>query len=373
MPPPISERLLVWYDAHRRDLPWRVAPGGRADPYAVWLSEIMLQQTTVAAVKPYYEKFLARWPRVADLAAAPVEQVMQAWAGLGYYSRARNLHAAAQAVARDHGGRFPDDEAGLRALPGIGPYTAAAIAAIAFGRRAVVVDGNIERVVSRLFAIATPLPAAKADIRAATDRVTPDRRAGDFAQAMMDLGATICTPLRPACALCPLAGGCRARAAGVAETLPAKAPKKPRPARAGAVFCARRADGAVLLRRRPLRGLLGGMSELPGSPWTGDFEAAGALAHAPFPARWRWLGEVSHVFTHFSLTLAVFAADVAASTPAPEGARWTPAAALDGEALPGLMRKALALALPDRAGEGLAAPPRAADGARPRRRKGAAK
>lgn len=380
MPPSTPEKLLAWYDAHARRLPWRARPGERAEPYAVWLSEIMLQQTTVAAVKPYYAKFLARWPTVADLAAAPADEVMKAWAGLGYYSRARNLHAAAQAVAREHGGRFPETEAGLRALPGVGPYTAAAIAAIAFGRRAVVVDGNVERVVARLYCIETPLPAARRDIRAAADAITPAGRAGDFAQAMMDLGATICTPRKPACALCPLSADCRARAAGAQERLPAKARKPERPKRAGAVFFARRGDGAILTRTRPARGLLGGMVELPGSPWSGDFDAADALAHAPFSApvaaNWRRLGEVRHVFTHFALTLAVFAADVPDATSAPAGARWTPAAALDGEALPSLMRKAIALA---RAAQGasasaaLAAQPRAVDGAPARRRKGAAR
>ena len=380
MPPPLADRLLAWYDGHRRVLPWRAAPGERSDPYAVWLSEIMLQQTTVAAVKPYYEKFLGLWPSVADLAAAPAEAVMQAWAGLGYYSRARNLHAASQAVARDHGGRFPDTEAGLRALPGVGRYTAAAIAAIAFGRRAVVVDGNVERVVARLFAIATPLPAAKPGIRAATDAITPAARAGDFAQAMMDLGATICAPRRPACAVCPLMTDCAARRRGIAETLPAKAPKPARPQRAGAVFYARRADGMVLLRTRPPRGLLGGMSELPGSPWTGDFDAATALAHAPLPARWeRCAAQVGHVFTHFALTLDVWRADLPTTAAAPAGARWAPESGLDAEALPSVMRKAVAAArqaLPAQARsapKGLVAPPRPADGAPARRRKGAAK
>jgi A/G-specific adenine glycosylase len=337
--------LLVWYDRHRRVLPWRARPGEQADPYAVWLSEIMLQQTTVQAVKAYYERFLARWPKVEDLARAPIEDVMKEWAGLGYYSRARNLHACAQKVAAEHGGRFPSDEAGLRALPGIGPYTAAAIAAIAFDQRAVVVDGNVERVVTRLFEIAEPLPQAKPAIRAKADALTPDARAGDFAQAMMDLGATICTPRKPACALCPLSAGCGARAQGTQETYPRKGAKTPRPTRAGALFYARRADGKALVRTRPPKGLLGGMDEFPGTEWRADFNPAAPEVPtlAPLPAEWRRLpGAVEHVFTHFALTLTVFTADLPARARAPDGARWVDEAALEGEALPSVMRKALA-------------------------------
>ncbi|HEY8578354.1 MAG TPA: A/G-specific adenine glycosylase [Beijerinckiaceae bacterium] len=336
-----APRLLAWYDRHRRRLPWRAEPHETPYPYAVWLSEIMLQQTTVQAVKAYYERFLARWPRVEDLAAAPVEEVMKEWAGLGYYSRARNLHACAQAVAARPGARFPGDEAGLRALPGVGPYTAAAIAAIAFGRRAVVVDGNVERVVTRLFAIPEPMPKAKPRVRAAADLLTPTERAGDFAQAMMDLGATICTPRKPACALCPLNELCAARAAQTQELYPVKAPKAARPARRGAIFYARRADGTVLVRTRPPRGLLGGMTEFPGSAWSSDYDLADALRDAPLAADWRRrLGVVEHVFTHFALALTVFRADLPAGTPAPEGCRWTPEADLAGEALPSVMRKA---------------------------------
>ena len=337
--------LLAWYDRHRRVLPWRAPPGARADPYAVWLSEIMLQQTTVQAVKAYYERFLARWPRVEALAEAPVEAVMKEWAGLGYYSRARNLHACARKVAAEFGGRFPQDEAGLRALPGVGPYTAAAIAAIAFDRRAVVVDGNVERVVARLHEIPTPLPQAKPAIRAQADALTPAARAGDFAQAMMDLGATICTPRKPACALCPLAEGCGARAHGTQELFPVKAAKAARPRRAGALFHARRADGKTLLRTRPPKGLLGGMDEFPGTPWSADFDpgAEATLALAPLPGAWRRLpGAVEHVFTHFALTLTIFVADLPARARAPAGCRWVAEAALDGEALPSVMRKALA-------------------------------
>ncbi|MBV9066399.1 MAG: A/G-specific adenine glycosylase, partial [Methylobacteriaceae bacterium] len=258
---PASE-LLAWYDRHRRRLPWRAEPGAPADPYAVWLSEIMLQQTTVAAVQKYFRVFMSRWPTLTNLAEAPVEEVMKEWAGLGYYARARNLHACAKAVARDHGGRLPDTESALLALPGIGPYTAAAIAAIAFDRRAVVIDGNVERVVARLAAIETPLPQGKGAIRAAADQITPAVRPGDFAQAVMDLGATICTPQRPACALCPLRGHCRAFARGEQDRLPVKASKAERPLRAGDVFVLRARD-QVLVQTRAPRGLLGGMTQFP--------------------------------------------------------------------------------------------------------------
>ena len=348
MAKPDPSALLDWYDRHRRDLPWRARPGHAPDPYAVWLSEIMLQQTTVPTVKSYYEKFLALWPRVEDLAAAPIEDVMKAWAGLGYYSRARNLHACARVVARDHGGRFPADEKELIKLPGIGPYTAAAISSIAFGRRAVVVDGNVERVVARLKAIDEPMPRAKAAIRAATDALTPSERAGDFAQGMMDLGATICAPRRPMCALCPYMNGCEARMRGDMERYPVKAPKAERPRRAGVAFYLRRADGAVLVRTRPPKGLLGGMTELPGSEWRGDFDAKTALTLAPVAADWRAkAGVVEHVFTHFSLTLKVFIAEAPRGMAAPEGMRWAPEGSLDGEAFPTVFRKALALARGD--------------------------
>ncbi len=339
---PDARDLLAWYDRHRRDLPWRARPGATPDPYAVWLSEVMLQQTTVPAVKAYYAKFLALWPRVGDLAAAPVEEVMKAWAGLGYYSRARNLHACAKVVANEHGGRFPADEAALLKLPGIGPYTAAAISAIAFGQRAVVVDGNVERVVTRLFAIGEAMPAAKSGIRAATDRLTPRERAGDFAQGMMDLGATICAPRRPMCALCPFMACCAARIAGDMERYPVKAPKTERPKRAGAVFHVQRADGAVLARTRPPRGLLGGMTEIPGTEWSSDFDLSRALARAPIAAKWTLLpGVVEHVFTHFALTLSVFVARVGRTTKAPEGMRWVAEKELSTEAFPTVFRKAL--------------------------------
>ncbi len=309
----------------------------------------MLQQTTVQAVKPYYERFLARFPDVESLAAAPQDAVMQAWAGLGYYSRARNLHACAKAVASEYGGRFPADEDALRALPGIGAYTAAAIAAIAFDIPAAAVDGNVERVVSRLIALDEPLPAAKPRIRTVTQIMVPQERAGDFAQAMMDLGATICTPKRPACALCPWMVDCTARREGLQESFPRKAKKAPREIRYGAAFVAERTDGAVLLRTRPSSGLLGGMAEVPGSDWRADYPLNQAILDAPCEARWRRLpGIVRHVFTHFPLELTIFHARLDRQATAPDGMRFTDPEALAEEALPSVMRKVLAHALPGR-------------------------
>lgn len=346
--------LLAWYDRNARRLPWRVAPADRAageiaDPYRVWLSEIMLQQTTVAAVRTYFEAFTARWPSVGALAAAADEEVMKAWAGLGYYSRARNLLACARVVVAEHGGRFPTDEASLRSLPGVGPYTAAAIAAIAFDRPATVVDGNVERVVARLFAVEAAMPAAKAELRRLAATLTPTIRPGDFAQATMDLGATVCTPKRPACALCPWREACAGRAGGSPETYPRRVPKAARPTRTGLAFVAVRADGAVLLRRRPPKGLLGGMSEPPGSVWRrlDDGETAGdAAAQPPLAGDWRAVpGTVEHTFTHFHLRLAVVRADLPAATPAPTGCWWSQPEAIAGEALPTVFRKAIAAAL----------------------------
>jgi A/G-specific adenine glycosylase len=351
--------LLAWYDRHRRRLPWRPAPGGRTDPYAVWLSEIMLQQTGVKTVGPYFEKFLARWPDVAALGRASLDNVLRMWAGLGYYSRARNLHACAVAVLRDHGGVFPDTEEGLRALPGIGPYTAAAIAAIAFGRRTMPVDGNIERVVSRLFAVDEPLPQAKpliqnlattllAETRAGDEKSRAgdvESRAGDSAQALMDLGSSICTPKKPACALCPLNNGCAARARGDQETFPRKAPKKSGELRRGAAFVVRRGD-ELLVRTRPEKGLLGGMTEVPGSHWLAAQDDEAARRQAPRlkgVARWhRKAGVVSHAFTHFPLQLVVYIANAPARARAPDGMRWIPIATLKSEALPNVMRKVIA-------------------------------
>ena len=345
--------LLAWYDRRRRVLPWRARKGERADPYAVWLSEIMLQQTTVKTVAPYYARFLARWPTVAALGRASLDDVLRAWAGLGYYARARNLHACARAVVQQHGGKFPQTLEGLRALPGIGDYTAAAVAAIAFDAAAVPVDGNVERVVSRLFAVEEELPAAKPAIKQLAASLLPARRSGDFAQALMDLGATICSPKRPACALCPWNESCLALERGDQETFPHKAPKREGKLRRGAAFVALRADGRVLFRTRPEKGLLGAMTEVPGSGWAHDFDVADALSSAPrFRAKLKWRklpGVVTHVFTHFPLELVVFTAQAARATPAPKGARWVKLAHLPGEALPTVMRKVLAHALDGKA------------------------
>lgn len=346
----IADRLLAWYDRHHRDLPWRVAPGAQragatADPYRVWLSEIMLQQTTVEAVKPYFRDFTARWPTVAALAGSASDDIMKAWAGLGYYSRARNLKKCADVVAAEHGGAFPDSYDGLLLLPGVGPYTAAAIAAIAFNRPEPVVDGNVERVVSRLERIETPLPAAKPEIRAAVARMLSAERPGDFAQAMMDLGATICTPRRPACILCPLKDDCAALAVGDPELYPVKAAKKAVPLRRGAAFVAVNPQGCVLLRKRPESGLLGGMAEVPTTSWTARQDGATDRAAAPFPAQWRAVGTVRHVFTHFALDLDVFRAD-GVTQPTPAGAWWSPPGEIAGEALPTVMKRAIEAALP---------------------------
>ncbi|KRR29699.1 A/G-specific adenine glycosylase [Bradyrhizobium retamae] len=337
--------LLDWYDRHRRRLPWRAAAGERADPYRVWLSEIMLQQTGVKTVGPYFEKFLARWPDVAALGRASLDDVLRMWAGLGYYSRARNLHACAVAVLRDHGGIFPDTEEGLRRLPGIGPYTAKAIAAIAFDIRTMPVDGNIERVVSRLYAVEEPLPQAKPLIGVLAEMLLGPSRPGDSAQALMDLGSSICTPKKPACALCPLDDDCAARLRGDQETFPRKAPKKAGTLRRGAAFIVTRGD-ELLVRTRAEKGLLGGMTEVPGSAWLAEQDDKMALKQAPQVngvTRWhRKTGVVTHVFTHFPLELVIYIADVAARTRAPAGMRWVPIATLADEALPNVMRKAIA-------------------------------
>src|SRR5712672_1849678 len=336
--------LLDWYDRHRRRLPWRPPAGQRADPYRVWLSEIMLQQTGVKTVGPYFEKFVNRWPDVAALGRASLDDVLRMWAGLGYYSRARNLHACAVAVLREHGGVFPDTEAGLRSLPGIGPYTAAAISAIAFDRRTMPVDGNIERVVSRLYAVEEPLPQAKPLIQQLAATLLGSSRAGDSAQALMDLGSSICTPKKPACALCPLNADCVARTRGDPETFPRKAAKKAGALRRGAAFIVTRGD-ELLVRTRVEKGLLGGMTEVPGSDWLAGQNDKAALKQAPSLkgiTKWhRKTGVVTHVFTHFPLELVVYTAKVTARTRAPDGMRWVPIATLAGEALPNVMRKAI--------------------------------
>jgi len=338
-PQNLSATLLTWYDRHRRVLPWRAPAGQRTPPYAVWLSEIMLQQTTIAAVIPYFLRFLDRWPTVAHLAAAPLDDVLTEWAGLGYYARARNLHACAKAVVERHDGVFPADREALRALPGIGEYTSGAIAAIAFDIPAAAVDGNAERALSRVFAIETPMPAAKPELRAIGESLVPPDRPGDFAQALMDLGATICTPRKPACALCPWCGECRALALGIAETLPRKAEKAVRPHRSGVAFWLVDGTGAVLLRRREEKGLLGGMMEVPSTAWGPVLSDAAAQASAPVSADWRVLpGQVWHVFTHFELTLAVWAGRVAGKGD-PKLGVWVKPDKFGDYALPSLMMK----------------------------------
>jgi A/G-specific adenine glycosylase len=367
--------LLAWYDVHRRELPWRTKPGEAAAPYRVWLSEIMLQQTTVQAVAAYYRKFIARWPTVRALAKAPLDDVLAAWAGLGYYARARNLHKAAKMVVDEMDGRFPATALELRKLPGVGAYTSGAIAAIAFGAREAAMDANAERVIARLFAVEKPLPGAKAKLLALGRSLVPEKRAGDFAQALMDLGAGVCTVKRPACGNCPLADDCEARKRGIAETLPVKAPKPARPLRRGAAFVARDKGGAVLLVKRPEKGLLGGMLQPPLGPWGEKFPSAkDALSQAPFRAAWKKLpGLVRHTFTHFELEIEVWAAEVGnkskLSWPANAGhpgdidflkkekldgrgrpghdelkEQWVPAAKLKDAALPTVMRKIVAYA-----------------------------
>ena len=330
----IADQLLAWYDLHRRELPWRAGPGETPDPYRVWLSEVMLQQTTVAAVAPRFAAWLHRWPSVAALAAAAEEDVMAEWAGLGYYARVRNLLKTAKILVDDHGGRFPSVAAELRKLPGIGDYTAAAIAAIAFGERAVVVDANIERVVARLFGVRTPVPAARALIRASTGMITPSKRGGDFAQAMMDLGSAVCTSRYPKCLLCPITDHCVAYGEGIADTLPVKKAKPAKPQRHGTVFWLER-DDHVLLVRRPPAGLLGGMRALPTGPWN---DTPPGLAGAPEHAEWRKLeGSVDHGFTHFDLTLTLA---VGHGNGHQREGEWWPVADLDKAGLPTVFAKA---------------------------------
>ncbi|MCJ9429405.1 A/G-specific adenine glycosylase [Kordiimonas marina] len=341
-----ATELLDWYDSNRRRLPWRAEPGRASDPYAVWLSEVMLQQTTVATVKDYFARFMALWPTVDALAAAPLDDVLKEWAGLGYYARARNLHKCANAVVTDHGGRFPDNEAGLRALPGVGDYTAAAIAAIAFGEAAAVVDGNVERVISRLNRLEEELPGAKKSIKALTAAITPTKRPGDFAQAMMDLGATVCTPKKPKCLLCPWVKACAARAAGDAERFPMKAPKKEKPTRRTVAFWLIH-DGHVLLERRAPKGLLGGMPGLFSTPWTerADFPAKPEwLDHKPSDDYWKPVdGTAKHTFTHFHLETRLVAAK-ASQRYNIENGFWHPLEALQDVGLPTVFKKMASLA-----------------------------
>lgn len=342
----IPARLLTWYERTARDLPWRIGPkareeGARADPYHVWLAEIMLQQTMVAAVIPRYLRFLARWPTVEAMAAAPQGDVLAEWAGLGYYARARNLHKCAAAVAAE--GRFPDTEEDLRALPGVGAYTAAAIAAIAFDRRAVVVDGNVERVAARLFAIEAPLPKAKAELKAAIGAIWPKKRSGDFAQALMDLGASVCTPRAPKCPLCPLTDHCEARAKGIAGELPRKAKKTEKPTRRGVAYALVNAKGEMLFERRPEKGLLGGMLGLPGTAWI----AAGPLPQAGEGSLWRHAGVVRHTFTHFHLELEVMSAPAPKDFRANGEQQWI---APENARLPTVMKKAVDKALASASG-----------------------
>jgi A/G-specific adenine glycosylase len=333
----IPGKLLEWYDGHARKLPWRVPPGGTIDPYRVWLSEVMLQQTTTAAVAPYFTAFTERWPTIKALAAAPEEDVMAAWAGLGYYSRARNLVACAREVAA--GGGFPESEEELRKLPGLGAYTAAAVAAIAFGKRAVVVDANVERVVARLFAIEEPLPGARKAIRAAAERITPDLRSGDLAQAMMDLGAGVCTSRDPKCLLCPVSMDCEGRALGDPARLPIKAPKKVRPQRIGTAFWIER-EGQVWLVTRPGKGMLGGMRALPDDGWSVRADGSG---DAPLPGSWRSGGVVRHGFTHFDLELGVVTYAGSAWGELGGEGEWWPVEELDAAGLPTLFAKAAQL------------------------------
>src|ERR1700730_165797 len=329
---PDPAALLVWYDRHRRALPWRSPPGEPADPYRVWLSEIMRQQTTVVTVAPYLDRFVARWPDIRALAAASLDEVLHEWQGLGYYAPARNLHGCARAVIERHGGRLPEHPEQLRALPGIGEYTAAAIAAIAFDHRSAAVDGNVERGVARLFAVDQPLPQAKPKLRALATELVPGRRAGDFAQALMDLGATLCTPRRPRCVLCPWRTDCAAAAGGIADDLPVRLAKRERPLRYGVVFWLGREDGAVLLRRRPEKGLLGGMIELPSTPWReAPWSESEAIEAAPAITEWSALpGTVQHGFTHFRLVLAL----MTGHTAEPPDGIWARPAEFKNYALP---------------------------------------
>lgn len=343
--------ILNWYDKHHRILPWRTTPsdrsqGKRADPYHVWLSEIMLQQTTVEAVKSYFSKFIQLWPDIHAMSRANEDDILRAWAGLGYYTRARNLKKCADIIVKDYDGHFPEDVNELKKLPGIGDYTSAAISTIAFDKPAPVVDGNIERVITRLFAIETPLPAAKVQIKELVAQIMPAKRSGDFAQAMMDLGATICTPRRPSCILCPLKEQCIALKTSDPELFPFKAPKKERPVRQGSAFVAINTQQQVLLRKRTAKGLLHNMSEVPGSFWNASTDGATDLSAAPFAADWQFKGVITHIFTHFELHLHVYRADNIDSNITNDG-WWVAIQDLRNEALPTVMKKAITAAIKD--------------------------
>lgn len=348
---PKSKDLLDWYDRHARVLPWRISPQNRSvgempDPYRIWLSEIMLQQTTVATVKSYFEKFITTWPTLEALASAKRDDVLKAWAGLGYYSRARNLKACADMIVSDYGGKFPETPDQLKKLPGIGDYTASAMASIAFDKSETVVDGNVERVISRLFAIEEPLPAAKKIIKAHAATLTPKKRPGDYAQAMMDLGATICTPKRPACALCVWREACQACRTNSQEDFPRKSPKKVKPTRYGWAFVAVREDGAILLRRRPDSGLLGGMTEIPGTVWSAEKPKA-PFAAAPFQAGWaQQCGTIRHTFTHFHLEIDVVTNTFPQDHKPAKNCWWADRRAVADEALPTVMKKIIEAAKP---------------------------
>ncbi|PSH70654.1 A/G-specific adenine glycosylase [Phyllobacterium brassicacearum] len=348
---PITVKLLRWYDSHHRILPWRISPRDRLagivpNPYRIWLSEIMLQQTTVEAVKPYFRTFVEKWPTVTALAAASQDDVLRAWAGLGYYSRARNLKKCADIVCADFGGHFPADTERLKSLPGIGDYTAAAIASIAFDLPSAVVDGNVERVITRIYALTTPLPLAKPTIRTRMQALTPNERPGDFAQAMMDLGATICTPKRPACVICPLNDNCTALQTADPELFPVKAAKKGKPIRLGAAYVALSDNNEVYLRSRSEKGLLGSMTEVPTTQWTARLDGSTDVDDAPFPANWTPAGGITHVFTHFELRLKIYTANGVHQQTSSDG-WWVKVEKLAGEALPTVMKKAIAAAIPD--------------------------
>ena len=343
-PKPKARSLLAWYDKHRRILPWRALPHKTPDPYRVWVSEVMLQQTTVATVGPYFQKFMNRWPTVHDLAKASRDDVLRMWAGLGYYRRAHLMHDCAQAIVNEYGGVFPSTVDELLALPGFGPYTAAAVAAIAFDRRANVVDGNVERVMARIFAVKAPMPASKPQLRELAETLLPNQRSGDYAQALMDLGATICTPRSPKCGLCPWVKSCAANAQGIAEQLPARLRKAAKPVRHTTAFILINNKNEILLRRRPAKGLLGGMMEVPSSPWLTHEPGSKdpPQMHAPAKAKWVVVpGQVRHIFSHFELRVAVFVAH----TKRKGVGYWVPLKAWEEEALPSVMRKIVRHAL----------------------------